>query len=49
MFDKDFEYFPTLKEVRDGLIGGQMRELDKQRRLWTDDARFTALQKRYIG
>ena len=26
-----------------------MQELEKQRRLWTDDARFSALQKHYIA
>ena len=31
MFERDFEYFPTLREIRDGLIGGQMQELEKQK------------------
>ena len=31
MFESDFDYFPTLREIRDGLIGGQMEELEKQK------------------
>ena len=29
MFDNDFEYFPTLKEIRDGLIGSQLNFLNQ--------------------
>ena len=38
MFDHDFEYIPTLREIRDGLIGGQMEELEKTKDKWSEQA-----------
>ena len=29
MFQKDFSYFPTMKDIRDELIQAQMCEIDK--------------------
>ena len=48
MFERDFEYFPTLREIRDGLIGGQMQELEKQKEAWCENRRYRALQIAYI-
>ena len=41
-------YFPTLGEIRDGLIGGQLQELEKQRHRWNDSTQFDMMRRVYV-
>lgn len=41
-------FFPTLREIRDGLIGGQLIELEAQKNKWTDKTRFGSVRKMCI-
>ena len=48
MFDNDFDYFPTLREIRDGLIGSQLNFLNQAEWLWNDRTIFNALKAGYL-
>ena len=47
MFEEDYEYFPSLREIRDGLIKAQIRDLDSKKDYWNDKTKFNHLKKRY--
>ena len=47
MFEKDYEYFPSLREIRDGLIKAQIRDLDGRKDNWSDKTKFNQIKKRY--
>lgn len=47
MFEKDYQYFPTLKEIKDGLIQAQMRQLDYEKDSWCNETRFKLLKATY--
>lgn len=48
MFEENFEYFPTLKEIRDGLIKGQIHMLETQKNNWNDESKFAAMKIGYV-
>ena len=37
MFEQDYQYFPTLREIRDGLIKAQMKVLEEEKEKCYDD------------
>lgn len=49
MYEQEFNYFPTLREIRDDLIKGQIQLLEKERHEWTDDTKYNAMKKGYIA
>ena len=48
MFKMKLGFFPTLREIRDGLIGGQLCELDAKRHTWCDNTRFESIRRNYV-
>ena len=40
MFEEDYQYFPTLREIRDELIDAQMVELREASKEWTNQVNF---------
>ena len=47
MFEKYPSYFPTLREIRDELIKGQMKILEDNSQHWSQKTKFTLLKKSY--
>jgi len=47
MFESDRGYFPTLREIRDGLIKGQMMILKRKSKDWSGGTQFGLLKKNY--
>ena len=47
MFEKYPSYLPTLREIRDGLIKGQMKILENNSQYWSGKTKFTLLKKSY--
>lgn len=45
MLKRKLGYFPTLREVRDGIIGGQLQQLEQERHRWSNNARFKLLRR----
>ena len=43
MLEKKIGDFLTLREIRDGLIGGQLQELEAQKKKWNSETRFKAI------
>lgn len=48
MLQKDFNYFPSLRELRDELISAQLNEIKIKSLEWTDQSRFAFMKKNYI-
>ena len=40
MFESSYEYFPTLQEIKTGLVKGQMSIINKEKDSWTDKTKF---------
>ena len=47
MFEEDYQYFPSLREIRDGLIKAQIQILQNASELWDDDIEFESLKNGY--
>ena len=47
MFEEDYQYFPTLREIRDELIEGQMVKIREKSQEWTVDTPFSGLERIY--
>ena len=43
MFEEDYQYFPSLREIRDGLIRAQQQILEKEKLNWSDKTKFDLL------
>ena len=48
IFEMDYQYFPTLREIRDGLIKAQIKQLEKDQETWSDKTRFHLMKDSYI-
>ena len=48
MFESDFEYLPTVREIRDGLIEAQMQQLQTKIKFWHNKMRFQHLKTIYL-
>lgn len=47
MFESDFQYFPTLKEIRDGIVNAQMNVLQQKSKVWSNKTKFQMLKRSY--
>lgn len=47
MFEEDYQYLPSLKEIRDGLIRAQNKQLDKEMEDWQDKSHFWRMKAAY--
>ena len=47
MFQEDFNFFPTLREIRDQIIKAQINEIQEQSTQWDNSTRFVTLKKMY--
>ena len=48
MFEDDYQYLPSLREIRDSLIGAQMRRLEQDQKLkQSDKQELDHLKKKY--
>ena len=47
MFDQDYQYLPSLREIRDGLIEGQLRVLEMDKQEWHDGIKFEQVKVNY--
>lgn len=48
MFFNNIGFFPTLREIRDGLIGGQLVELEAFKDTWNDKTRYGVMRNMCI-
>ena len=49
LFEQDYQYFPSLQEVRDGLIKAQMKIIDNDQKTWQGyPEHLTKLKDMYI-
>ena len=48
MFQSDSHFFPSLKDIRDGLIKGQIKHLEQMSQIWSHKTKFQLLQSSYI-
>ena len=44
MFEMKLGFFPTLREIRDGLIGGQICELEAKQLQWCDITMYESIK-----
>ena len=49
MFQEDYQYFPTLREIRDQLVDAQLHEIDKENKNWDDQTKFKSLKNIYMS
>ena len=49
MFQDDYQYFPSLREIRDELIKAQLNEIENESKSWNDDLNFKALKSIYTA
>ena len=36
LFEEDYQYFPSLKEIRDGLINAQIKMIEHESKKWNE-------------
>ena len=36
LFEEDYQYFPSLKEIRDGLINAQIKMIEHESKRWNE-------------
>ena len=49
MFEQDYQYFPTLRNIKDGLMRAQMSQLNQEKREWHDKTKFRKLKDSYAS
>ena len=47
MFQEDYQYFPSLREIRDELVKAQINELEIESQKWTNKMQFKSLKSIY--
>ena len=47
LFEEDYQYFPSLKEIRDGLINAQIKMIENKSKMWSNKTRFEAIKRKY--
>ena len=47
MFENDYQYFPSLREIRDSLIKAQMKVLEAEKENWGDYTQFELMKEEY--
>ena len=49
MFQRQYPYFPTLREIRDELIEGQIDHIRSESYSWNSDFKFKLLKSEYTN
>ena len=47
MFEHDYQYFPTLREIKDSLTRAEMKELKRRSERWTNQTKFELMMYSY--
>ena len=47
MFEDDYQYLPTLRDIKDGLIRAQNKKIDLEKNTWSDNTKFSLLKDIY--
>ena len=47
LFEEDYQYFPSLKEIRDGLINAQIKMIKHESKDWDDKIKSNAIKDIY--
>ena len=47
LFEEDYQYFPSLKEIRDGLINAQINMIKNESKNWDDKKSFNLIKDLY--
>lgn len=47
MFQRDIKYFPSMREIRDGLVEAQIHEIQTKSKNWNDKTCFAQIQSIY--
>lgn len=47
MFQKDLDYLPTLREIRDEIIKAQLHDIQIKKQNWTNQTKFENIQSFY--
>ena len=47
LFEEDYQYFPSLKEIRDGLINAQINMIKNESKNWDDQKSFNLIKDLY--
>lgn len=47
MFEEDYQYLPCLREIKEGLIKAQTRQLNRKQQRWNDQTQFNKLKQSY--
>ena len=45
LFEEDYQYFPSLKEIRDGLINAQIKMIENKSKIWSNKTRFDLIKE----
>ena len=48
LFEEDYQYFPSLREIRDGLMRAQMKIIDSLSDEWRDKSKVEQLKELYV-
>ena len=47
LFEEDYQYFPSLKEIRDGLINAQIKMIEHESKRWKDTININLIKSIY--
>ena len=47
LFEEDYQYFPSLKEIRDGLINAQIKMIEHESKDWNDKIKSNKIKDIY--
>ena len=47
LFEEDYQYFPSLKEIRDGLINAQIKMIEHESKRWKDTININMIKSIY--
>lgn len=48
LYEEDYQYFPSLQEIRDGLMKGQMKVIQNEASCWQDPSKLDQLLDVYM-
>ena len=47
LFEEDYQYFPSLREIRDGLINAQIKMIENVSKKWNNKTKVDFLKEIY--
>ena len=47
LFEEDYQYFPSLKEIRDRLINAQIKMIEHKSKRWKDKIKINMIKSIY--